>query len=209
MIAMSDDKKLPHSGTKEFPAVKAEPVTEGTREFTAVPAEKAGPLYSLSRPSSSNAAAVCRMLQWFRADNTLLVVYLVFSLILAIFSVYYVLNREYILLILPGVAFLFMVYTIFRGHNVFCKGMNGDESKTACTLVTEFSDDSFTVSFGGKTETLPYSAVKDIRRKADYIYLQIKNSRHFSCGVLLLCGSFVENEADGFVEFIKAKIEKC
>ncbi len=204
---MAKNKGKAHEGTKEFSAVTSELPHSGTKEFEAVSTE-ASALYSLQRPSSDNAATVCRKMQWQRLDNTLIVAYLVFAVILLIFSIYYAFKQEYLMLLLPLLALAFMVYTVLYGHNVFCKGMNGDESKAASTLVTEFYEDSFTVSFADKTETLSYSAIKDIRCKADYIYLQTKNSRHFSCGVLLLRGSFVENEADGFVAFIKNKIKE-
>lgn len=164
-------------------------------------------IYELIRTSSAAHAASCRRLKWFSLYNVHLVVYIMFFVVLTIFSVYYgVFSQEGALWVVPAIAACFMIYVIARGHSLFTFGMAFDEEKAEGVLACKFCTDKIYVRCTDEESVVPYTAVSGIRCTKHHIYLRVKG-KAFPDGILLeKPGDSVT--ADGIMSLVKSKMKK-
>lgn len=201
--------------TKEVPAVKNDTKTATFSVEDVIKSKQTeeeqivlAPLYELARTSSVAHAAACRRFVWFDIQNLHLLVYIMFCLVLSVFSLYYLFfNRDTVIGVFALIAACFMLYVIIRGPSLFSTGMAFDEERSGDTLVSSFYDDSIKVTCGDDAYILDYNSVIKIRFAKNYILLKIKGDKFFKNG-LLLEKPADKDTTEGLIQLVKDKMLK-
>lgn len=184
---------VPNDATVELPellpeekALSNEEKAPATQEFNAVKEEKEAPLYELVRTSSGGYIKACKKLSWFSAQNTHLVVYTMFFLVLAVFGVYYgFFQQDKMLCIFSFAAAAFMLYIVICGPRLFASGMAFDEERAEGTLSCMFFKDKLEVILGEEKYSIPYTSVTRLSFVKHCIYIRVKNSKEFPSGIIM------------------------
>ncbi len=185
---------VPKDATVELPELLSEEKTvsneevkaPATQEFNAIKEEKDSPLYELVRTSSGGYIRACKKLSWFSAQNTHLVVYTMFFLVLTVFGVYYsFFQKDKMLCTFSFVAAAFMLYIIACGPRLFASGMAFDEERTEGTLSCQFFKERLEVILGEEKYSIPYTSVTRLRFVKHCVYIRLKNSKEFPNGIIM------------------------
>ncbi len=178
--------ELPELLPEEKALSNEEEKAPATQEFSAIKEEKEAPLYELVRTSSGGYIKACKKLSWFSAQNTHLVVYTMFFLVLAVFGVYYgFFQQDKMLCIFSFVASAFMLYIIVCGPRLFASGMAFDEERAEGTLSCLFFKGRLEVILGEEKYSIPYTSVTRLRFVKHCVYIRLKNSKEFPNGIIM------------------------
>lgn len=140
-------------------------------------------LFEFKRTTGGEYKKALRRFNWFSLSNTRLIVYIAFFVVLAVFSVYYITQKEYLITAFATVAAAFMVYIIAFGHRLLYFSEecidNNDGDYISCKLTTK----GLYVLTGNEFEC---ASVKDVTFKYNkrYIFFSSKRLKIFSNGLV-------------------------
>lgn len=131
-----------------------------------------------------------KKLQWWSPNNTRMILYLAFFLVLILFSAYYFSAADYFVAALAALSGLFMIYLILSGADYFGTALSADENLEEKKIALKISDKELFIEIDDKCESLPIGTIKEVRINKNYIYFKLKGSALCPCGI-----TFELNEA--------------
>lgn len=124
-----------------------------------------------------------KKLQWWSPNNTRMIVYLAFFLVLMLFSAYYFSVADYFVATLAAVAGLFMIYLTLSGAGYFGTALSADENLEEKRVALKICDKELFVEIDDKCESLTIATIKEVRINKNYIYFILKGSALCPCGI--------------------------
>lgn len=140
-------------------------------------------LFEFKRTTGSEYKNALRRFNWFSFSNTRLIVYIAFFVILAVFSVYYATQKEYLITAFATVTAVFMVYIIAFGHKLLDYSKECVDNTVGDDICCKLTAKGLYVLTDNYYE---YVSVKDVTFKYNkrYIFFTSKRFKAFSEGLV-------------------------